>query len=480
LGDALANAGRGAQAAEAYLRAAEGAEPAEARKLQRMAAQQYLRSGRLSAGLPLTAELLNQVGISFPRSQTATLSRLLVEHAKLAFTPIRKAGERSRKAPAASLERLETLSAVFKEVMPIDPLLGTLLQTRLLREAASAGQPNHIMQALAWVATSVALNSGELKRAKVLAMIEQAEGLAKELGEPYGFATVAAARSAAAHCSADFGIVERLALAAETTFRTQCPGSSWEVTFVRAWRYAAIELGGNLATFAREAPDCERDAREKGDDYAIGFLTIVSPLVHMMRDDGDDAIAHLKDQEARLSDSFDTFHLWVMLRTGDAHLYVGDPARASSYLAQSWPAFQSSLLSRGRLLQVNANFLRGRVAIANLRVSDNAAAERDARQAIRQLKACKRPDALAYAHLLSAGLSHAHGDGERAASELRAAITLCESAGMNNFGIYARRNLGTLLGGTDGQALVGQADAALTAMGVQHPKRWVATYAPGF
>jgi uncharacterized protein YjlB len=51
---------------------------------------------------------------------------------------------------------------------------------------------------------------------------------------------------------------------------------------------------------------------------------------------------------------------------------------------------------------------------------------------------------------------------------------------MNNFGIYARRNLGTLLGGTDGQALVGQTDAALTAMGVQHPKRWVATYAPGF
>src|SRR5262249_28662654 len=53
LGDALVNAGHGAQAADAYMHAAQHAPRHEALDLRRTAAEQYLKSGRDELGLPV-------------------------------------------------------------------------------------------------------------------------------------------------------------------------------------------------------------------------------------------------------------------------------------------------------------------------------------------------------------------------------------------------------------------------------------------
>src|SRR5262249_32834850 len=66
LGDALTNAGRGAEAAEAYLRAAESATAAETLELKRLASTQLLISGRVDAGLTLLRTLLGPLGLSMP------------------------------------------------------------------------------------------------------------------------------------------------------------------------------------------------------------------------------------------------------------------------------------------------------------------------------------------------------------------------------------------------------------------------------
>jgi hypothetical protein len=62
--------------------------------------------------------------------------------------------------------------------------------------------------------------------------------------------------------------------------------------------------------------------------------------------------------------------------------------------------------------------------------------------------------------------------------ELCSAIEVCEAAHMRNFSIYARRNLGLLTRGPAGEKLVADADAAMRAMGILQPERWVDAYAP--
>src|SRR5262249_33554146 len=75
--DALANAGRGVEAAEAYLEAAAGADPALAIDLRRRASEGFLRSGHVDRGLDTVREVLREVGISLPRTPTRALLALL-------------------------------------------------------------------------------------------------------------------------------------------------------------------------------------------------------------------------------------------------------------------------------------------------------------------------------------------------------------------------------------------------------------------
>ena len=62
LGDALANAGRGAEAAQAYLKAAESATAAETLELKRLASTQLLISGHVDEGLALLRTLARPAG----------------------------------------------------------------------------------------------------------------------------------------------------------------------------------------------------------------------------------------------------------------------------------------------------------------------------------------------------------------------------------------------------------------------------------
>ena len=83
LGEALANAGRGADAAAVFLAAAATASPSEALDLRRRAADQLLRSGHIDEALATFRVVLRAVGVDMPGSAIHALAALLVRRAQV-------------------------------------------------------------------------------------------------------------------------------------------------------------------------------------------------------------------------------------------------------------------------------------------------------------------------------------------------------------------------------------------------------------
>src|SRR5262249_34184841 len=78
LGEALGNAGRGAEAARAYLAAVDGATAAEALDIQRRAAEQLLRAGHIDEGVETLARVLRGIGMSMPPTRRRAVASLLL------------------------------------------------------------------------------------------------------------------------------------------------------------------------------------------------------------------------------------------------------------------------------------------------------------------------------------------------------------------------------------------------------------------
>ena len=150
LGDALTNAGRGAEAAQAYLTAAASATAAETLELKRLASTQLLISGHVDEGLALLRTLFGPLGMSMPETPRARPGL-----ADLASGPSSgSAGLRFRErdesqVSAMDLTRIDLCWSAVAGLSMIEPIRGADFQTRGLLLALRAGEPFRIARALA-------------------------------------------------------------------------------------------------------------------------------------------------------------------------------------------------------------------------------------------------------------------------------------------------------------------------------------------
>ena len=89
------------------------------------------------------------------------------------------------------------------------------------------------------------------------------------------------------------------------------------------------------------------------------------------------------------------------------------------------------------------------------------------------------PWAAPLASMLEASIARESGDDAGAQSALRRAIKAAEAAEMGLHAASSRRQLGVLLGGDDGAAMVAQAEEAMKGLGVRVPERYAQMLLPG-
>jgi hypothetical protein len=477
LGDALANAGRGAEAARAYDAAAAGAAAARALDLRQRAAYQYCISGRLAEGRAALRDVLARVGLDLPATPFRTLLAMLGARARLR---LRGLGFRERPeadVDAADLRRIDVSWSASAGLSMFDVLNGANFQARNLLLALRAGEPYRIARGLAWEAAHIS-NYGRPAWRRTEALLHAARTLAERLNHPHalGLATMAAgiAEFTMGRWRTALGFLER----AEAVLRRRCTGVAWELDTIHVFTLWALFYAGDLAEMSRRCAAYLKEADERGDLYESANLgSFVGPVVRLLEDDPAGARQTLRSSVERWSpEGFHLQNVTALMAHTYVDLYAGDVEAAWERWRRRWADVLGSHFLRVQVLRAFVHELHARTALAvAARTGATRPLLRAAEDGARRIERERLTWALPLAQQLRAGAAAVRGDREAASDLLEQAAAGFEVVEMRCFAAAARRRLGELRGAAE---LVQAADAWMTGQGVRVPARLAAALTP--
>ncbi len=484
LAEALANAGRAAEAATIFQNAAVGAEKADALDLQGRAAYQFLISGRIDEGLLAFRDVLDRVGLRQPSSPQDALVRLLVERVILA---VRGLGFRTRtigEVAPADLARIDISRAVAVGISVVDVIQGSYFQTRNLRLALRTGEPFRIALALGWEAVHSACE-GRSARRRTKKLIALAQEVAEQTAHPHAVAMATFSAGAAEYMAGRFPSALRLIDRSIQLFREECTGVTWELGTAQIFGIWSLIYQGQLGELSKRFQSLDQAARDRGDRYMESNLgTYPGVFVRLAADEPADARNQANATIANWSQhGFHVQHLTHFYGLSYVHLYecAGLGADAWQLAEQTWPAIRASLLLRIQHVNVDVLQIRARSALAAAAVASNPMPLLYTSEKLAsQLASEKNPWGQSVAALVRAGAAFLRRDPARATELLNDSVNLSEAKNLGLFAAAARRRLGELTGGTEGDAHIARADAWMTAQGIKAPAKMAACLAPGF
>ncbi len=482
LGDALANAGRGPEAAEQYLAAAEGAGRRESIDLERKAAFQYCMSGHLDEGQAVLRGVLRRVGMALPRTRLGGLASLVLHRLRLR---LRGLGYRER--PAASvpdplLAKIDVSWSVAAGLATKDPIVAPAFQSRNLLLALRAGEPLRLVRALAWEAAHNA-NVGAPSWPRTRALYDAAREVAHRCDEPYVRGFLDLAGSVLEFHRHRWKEGAALGERAATTFREQCTGAAWELGQANTFLLWCMSWMGEYAAMGRRSALILEEAEKKGDLFTAANLGgYIQPLGLLARGEADEPLRLIARNVSPWSRSFyHVQHFTALMASTPTHLYRGDARAAYREHLEHEPAFRRNMILHVQLCRIVAAEMRARAALALAGVApavDRPRLVADAEHQARLLDRERVPLASAFARLIRAGVSALRGDPAAAVESLRSVILSFDALGMGHYAAATRWRLGEILGGDEGRSLVEDARAWMAGREIENPGRMVDALAP--
>jgi eukaryotic-like serine/threonine-protein kinase len=484
MGDALLNAGRGAEAARAYLRAAEGASPSEAMELEGRAAAQLVRSARLDDAMPLYERLTGRVGLTLLQPSWQTHLQFLGERALVRLRGVRFQPLDAAQIPAERLIRLDTYWTLFSGLTLVNTARAREFQSRHLLLALRAREPYRAAVALAWESGYAGAAGGWRKRARSEALFRKALSLAERVENPHGIAMAHMCRCAAALFVGSFRTSWESGRIAEEIYRERCTGVAWEILFSKFVAQRALFYLGGLRELSQNLPALLREARERDDRLAVATFGIRNSYVtHLARDDPETARENLQRMIGGLpGKAFTNPSYWAMIAGGEIALFDRRTDEARQTLFDQWSGFERSRLDRLPFYRIEALQLRARLALASAEQSRGDSRENGLRNAARDARLVERertPWGLALARLVRAGIAATRSQTHEAVRLLVQTEEELEGLDMALYAAAARRRRGQLLGGDEGAVLIAEADAWMAGQDVKNPARMADMLAPG-
>jgi hypothetical protein len=482
LADALANAGRGAEAGREYQTVAAAAAPAVAIELRRRAAFQFLGSGHVDEGLRVIREVLAAVGMHLAPTPRRALLGLLFRRAVLRLRGYRFHERDVSQIPADELARIDICWCVCSTLGTSDSIRGNDFQTRHLLLALRAGEPYRIARALAVEGAYLTSTGGRAKR-RAGRLIATAEQIARRIDHPYALGIALLCKSMFLYQDEQWQGARQSAEESEDVFRSRCTGVAWELATARIWALWPLGLMGDLAELGRRCRELVPEAQARGDLHALTyFRSSCLPLAHLAADDPEAARRDIREGLAQWSQSgYHLQHYAALLMHVLVERYAGRAEVAWELVTTQAEAFARALLIRiqefrSQVLQARAYSALAAATIA----TDSRRLWRDAARTARRLQREKQPWALATARYVWAALAASRGDRQAAAALLPRVIEDFEALGMGLHAAATRRRLGDLIGGATGRNLVAQADDWMAGQAIKNPVLMANAIAPPF
>ncbi|HXU65243.1 MAG TPA: protein kinase [Polyangia bacterium] len=474
LAEALANAGRGAEAATNYLAAARGAGPAQAMDLRRRGAEELIRSGRLDEGREVAAEALAAAGLAFAKSPVRAL---LVQRAALFLRGRRFRARSAEEIAPRELARADLCWSISSGLGLMDPVQGAHFQARSLLLALKSGEPLRVSRGIAGEAAYAAAQGNDRRAQRLLG---EAAAIAGKLEHPHAMGIVSLMSGLAAHLGGRFAAAVDHLAAAERIFRERCVGANWELNAVRHFTLECFYYLGALEKFRAAAAEGLKEANDRGSVYAATTLRIgLSNAVWLLGDDP--ARARREAREAMAAWSARGYHIqhwYQLIADTQTDLYEGDGEAAFQRLAAGWAPLRGSMLLQMHHTRTVAVHLRGRAALAGAAAADGRARHERLELARRCALQLRRGTGwgTAMGALLMAGVERVAGRSGEAASWAARAVDETGTHHLALFQAAARCTAGQVTG--DAQASAA-GESWMREHGARTPKALARMLVPG-
>lgn len=485
LAEALVRAGRASEAAPRFLACAEGETGDERARLERRAAEEWLKCGNVDEGVAVLGRVLARVRLRYPESQLEAMARAIVRILRIrrldgSFTKV----DPSR-LDADVLARVDAARAAGVGLMMIDPLRGYGFLARFLLDAVDAGEPRRVAAGLCLNAVTLC-RGGEAGYPQAIRWLGRARTIAEELDDEYLRGLADACEAGASVTTGRWSEGARLGLGAPARLRATGTPATWE-------RTAAVSLGrtslfamGRMAELRAHTERHLREARDVGDRFAATYAEVHGWVLAAMDDDvprGREALEAALAQWSRLG--FHAMHFWRLYGELMYDLYEDAPDRGEARLEAARP-----VLAKSRILamQFYDAFLCATEASLLVRAveREHAPDARRRRARLERVRAIEkhlskmgRPYTEGLAALVRARLAELSHDERAARTALEGAIARFEGAGMALHAAACRARLGDLTGGSEGREAIARALDLTRAEGIVRPDRWLAMLGGG-
>lgn len=481
LADSLANAGRGGEAAQRYVEAAQGATAAEALEFRRRAATQSLISGHIDEGIKALTEVLASVGLRLPNSPLRSLVAMLIQRGMLRLRGLRFQRRDPSQLSAEALAQIDIFWSVSTGLSIVDTIRAAGFQSRGLRLALHAGEPYRIARSLSLEAAHVAVIGHRVAK-RVETLLKRCEQLAQESGSNHAIGLAALMSGLSAFLQGRWKDAIELCDQSEAIFRDECTGVAWELTTAQGFGLWSLFYAGEVAELSLRVPKLMREANERGNIYALNnFGSFAGPLVHMAADDPETGQRELLSVTAQWSqDGFHVQHLTSAFGRAMLDIYMENGPLALEHLDGDFPALRRSMLLRIQQIRVVWNHVYGRAALLAAAQSPEPRSFLDkARRMSRTLEREAGAWPAALAELLRAGIASFANQKSVAIDLLESATSKLNKVDMSLFAASGKRRLGQLTGGEAGASLIRGADAWMANQKIKNPARMAAAHVPG-